>query len=204
MKSTGLIFGSSMVKALLDGTKTQTRRIIKPQPDFELSGRFPATHCSHHARPANSFDWKGHTIADVAFPAWCPYGVAGDRLWVRETWFDIRKWERETGLKSGVKEDVQYRADFPGDFRNVKWNPSIFMPRKFSRITLEITHVRVERLNSISEDAAMAEGITDTWLVSQHFSSDRIYGYKMLWESLHGEESWMSNPFVWVLEFHKL
>lgn len=166
MKERPILFSAPMVKAILSGTKTQTRRIVKPQ-------QFPLGTC-------------------VA----CPYGTVGDRLWVRETWLQ-------------VPAGIAFRADggdHYGAGGKLKWRPSIFMPRAASRITLEVTGVRVERLQGISEDDAEAEGVA----AEPHNGScvDRrcfVKAYASLWDSLNAKRSpWSSNPWVWVLSFRRI
>lgn len=146
MKERSIIFNSEMVQAILEGRKTQTRRVIKPQPKYTLD----------------------KSLSPVDIP--CPYGKPGDLLWVRETWQMLERWGTEFGgapyeydLYDGAipKEQsrnifIEYRADGYGDG---PWHPSIFMPRWASRIMLEVTGVRVERVKDISWDDALAEGI---------------------------------------------
>jgi hypothetical protein len=125
----------------------------------------------------------------------CKYGQPGDRLWVKETFW--------TG---GTKEETAYRADaeMPSSATKMgcKWKPSIFMPRKASRITLEIVNVRVERLQNITEEDANAEGIPSR--MSVQTLTPAVADYAALWESINGYGSWTMNPWVWVIEFKKL
>ncbi len=185
-----------MVKALLAGTKTQTRRVVKPQPEPMPGGgvRWPK---HGHSGP-------DEYLRDVAARMWCPYAQPGDRLWVRETFL----WTKpENCWPAGL----HYRADKPGvielNGNPLCWRPSIHMPRRASRITLEITAVRVERLQEISNDDAVAEGIT---LHPDHHGKPResLYGpvrtYRDLWEQINGPGSWDANPWVWVLQFRRL
>ncbi|TMJ17844.1 MAG: hypothetical protein E6G94_01230 [Alphaproteobacteria bacterium] len=197
-----------MVRAILEGRKTQTRRIIKPQPYedakwgtvWEPRGKKP------HSPSYSSRNVSWSPITEAFWDYYrnrggTPYGVAGDRLWVRETWFDVRRWERETGLRSGVKENAQYRADFdlPVESR-VKWKPSIHMPRWASRITLEITKVRVERLQDISESDARAEGVHGQDLPM----NGARFNYSLLWDSLYGKGAWEQNPWIWAVAFQPI
>lgn len=213
-----------MVKALQDGSKTQTRRIIKPQPD-EFKDDWPWT--SHDA---------GDGIRTGYKPMRCPYGVVGDRLWVRETHYRYGRWLKNGLTKTGRQKwkfkaldiaRVRYLDDPPPELavkRRAGWHkrPSIFMPRKLSRLTLELTGVRAERLQDISREDAISEGIA--WCDYQNtsgdkcercgarlFSDDReppwhspIIEYQILWDSLHGKGAWECNDWVWVLEFKKL
>lgn len=186
-------FTGPMVRAILEGQKTQTRRKIKPQPDYVNALGVPFY--------PDSFDKLKRRIhggpVDYRIN---PYGQAGDRLWVRETWdflalddgvFDIQDFIRKGGK-------VAYKADGGNPVDN--WIPSIHMPRRASRITLEIVSVRVERLQDISEADAKAEG------VDPYAPDDGRYaeGYHELWESINGQGSWELNPWVWVIEFKKL
>ena len=164
-----ILFSAPMVRAILAGTKTQTRRVVKLKPDYmETFLRLPNK------------------------VACCPYGQPGGRLWVRETFEDC---------ESALHSCVLYRAD--GGTPGTKWTPSIHMPRWASRITLEITGMRVERLQDISEADAMAEGVHYSLLEKIQAGQDRWarHAYKKLWESIHGPGSWDLNPWVWVVEF---
>ncbi len=197
MKQTGIIMSGDHPRKVLDGTKTQTRRVIVPQP--ELTAEFENT---------STFRWKGLSITKEALISVCPYGQVGDRLWVRETFC-----EHTTG-------GVIYRADeepCEGVYSYHKWKPSIFMPRWASRITLEITEVRVERLQEISDEDAIAEGIerhTDSgnnifWfeVASDYHGSTQsvtaIEAFGKLWDSLNAKRGypWSGNWWVWVISF---
>jgi hypothetical protein len=132
----------------------------------------------------------------------CPYGVAGDRLWVREAWKPDNKFKGGGIPRLGITfgEGVQWRAANPD--QTGPWKPSIHMPRWASRITLEITKVRVERLQDISEEDAKAEGVDyqECGRIGMPKRS-HIAGYASLWDSLHGKGAWELNPFVWVIDF---
>lgn len=186
MKERGMIFNGEMVRAILDGRKTQTRRPANPSTAnlLDLQEQYPH---------------KKYNIS-------CPFGVVGDRIWVRETWarYNIDQ----------DSHDMAYRATPPSDWpEEGRWRPSIHMPRWASRLMLEITGVRVERLNGISETDAEAEGIDMEALfdaqdcydcIADHNMTGRptaIGAFKYLWESIYGEENWQSNPWVWVIEF---
>ncbi|WP_109401435.1 ASCH domain-containing protein [Proteus terrae] len=187
MKERGIIFNAEMVRAILDGRKTQTRRVMNNQP-CTLSGETISVQQDDF-----NFRWAGDLHNDTSgwFP--CPLGKVGDRLWVRET------------FKTGVctESTIAYKATHkPSDleegwYEEIKWTPSIHMPRRYSRITLEITNVRVERLQDISEQDAIAEGITNISVLSK-------YIFSKLWESIYGFDSWSSNPWAWVIEFRKV
>jgi len=196
MKEHPIIFSTEMVKAILEGRKTQTRRVIKPQPYIiegaegkMLNGSSKSKECFLFIRMRDNFP----VIME------CPYGQVGSKLWVRETW----GW-------SGLNR-VEYKA-FPADgkdFRAVdRWRPSIHMFHAVSRITLEITDVRVEKLQEITDEDAKAEGVD----VDKVFSPDsghigKCYWTKFreLWNSIHKKEHrWEDNPWVWVISFKRL
>lgn len=210
-----ILFSEPMVRAILDGQKTQTRRVVKPQPpEFvrhsvapqELRGD-PKKH------PAPYFDaynggphWCWWDEYDRQGDGWikCPYGKLGDGLWVKET---FKPHSTFAHLKPSEIPDskIFYAADNSYAPSNTKWWPSLFMQRRFSRILLEIVSVRVERLNDCSEADALAEG-------SQHPSLVPIVGagwssrdmYARLWEHINGAGSWAANPWVWVVEFKRV
>lgn len=178
MKSRPILFSAPMVRALLAGSKTQTRRVFKGTTEFK--GPYNPAYLEMH---------KGHK----GWASICPYGQPGDRLWVRETFSD--DWV-------DLGHPVQYRADGEMDSEmwaaGVRWRPSIHMARKYCRIELEITGVRVERLNDISVEDCRAEGIEFRVEVPTRQQFQR------LWESINGEKSWADNPWVWVIEFKNL
>lgn len=203
----GMIFNAEMVRALLSGRKTQTRRIIKPQPEATLSGSLSGKWLS---RPLNGLLLP--KIEDIAIH--CPFGVVGDRIWVRETFqgplFDydlmdsyckdptpFEKPEFCVYKADGVPAPEFYDAD---DELHCCWRPSIHMPRWASRILLEITNVRVERLKSISDGDAIREGCSTADMKSGNCVADV---FARLWASIYGDESWNSNPWVWVIEFKR-
>lgn len=229
MKEHPILFSAPMVRAILDGTKTQTRRVVKPQPSFFGSMGNPNT-------PFKTLD------AGLHCQIRCPYGQPGDRLWVREAhWWFKDEHDPVTGYYPPklTADDVEYRAD--GDDRRKVWRPSIHMPRWASRITLEITGVRVERLQDISEADAKAEGCErlcedepgyvyreePDWKICHQCGGTRLYTsfgpnlgacldtdclecntylkrYRQLWESINGPGSWDANPWVWVVEFKRI
>ncbi|EQA9883748.1 MULTISPECIES: morphogenetic protein [Klebsiella pneumoniae complex] len=204
----GMIFNAEMVRALLSGRKTQTRRIIKPQPEATLSGSLSGKWLS---RPLNGLLLP--KIEDIAIHF--PFGVVGDRIWVRETFqgplFDydlmdsyckdptpFEKPEFCVYKADGVPAPEFYDAD---DELHCCWRPSIHMPRWASRILLEITNVRVERLKSISDGDAIREGCSTADMKSGDCVADV---FARLWASIYGDESWNSNPWVWVIEFKRI
>ncbi|WP_333907533.1 hypothetical protein [Delftia acidovorans] len=208
MRERPILFSGPMVRALLAGKKTQTRRVVKPQPDSTHSG-FPYWNVGgYRASWCRSAADGGPLVP--ANPLLCPYGQPGDRLWVRET---FGHFERNENFKPGC--EVFYRAD--GNCLELEpWRPSIHMPRWASRITLEITCVRVERLQDISEADARAEGIEcmagdpecgyRNYLdqTGQDWSLSPRESFQSLWESINGPASWSANPWVWPLDLRRL
>jgi hypothetical protein len=203
MKERPIIFSGPMVRAILDGRKTQTRRPIKPQPDNGNGIGWYKTD-GGHAHDFHYTDEEGDPTDSEIF---CPYGGPGDRLWVRETWTSLMFPSNYKDSKV-PKHFIHYRAD---DFHvGEKWKPSIHMPRWASRITLETTDVRVERVQEISKVAARAEGI-HSYLMSpefqgipSHLPGGTIGAFRHLWDSTNGKKpgmDWASNPWVWVIEF---
>lgn len=190
MRERGMIFNAEMVRAILYGRKTQTRRVMTPQPadDIRLAN-FPN---SEFIGWESSLKHKyGSTTAHI-----CPFGQPGDRIWVRETWarYNI---DQES-------HDMAYRATPPADWpEEGRWRPSIHMPRWASRITLEITGVRVERLNDISEEDARAEGVR-AGVCPGHEQIMHQVAFSELWKSIYGDESWQANPWVYVIEFKRV
>ena len=194
-KSRPILFSTEMVKAILDGRKkTQTRRIVKTPKDFgEMRDVFDDDYLNSHGFIAID------TSIGHGFKVRCPYGKVGDVLWVRETWRVDDYNSSETIYKADIPDEIL------SDIKGVaKWKPSIFMPRTASRITLEITNIRVERLQDITEVDAKAEGVQegDDWLDfclgQKHFAE--------LWDKINEKRgySWASNPFCWVLSFKRL
>ena len=211
MKERPILFSAPMVRAILADTKTQTRRAVKPQPPAFGENGGPLLRVVETTLPhGNGFDAQ-HAQDNPRYIGCCPYGQPGDRLWVREAFMHEPAdycWEASVSIPCRPAYTA-YRADVDGDSRGAGWKPSIHMPRKLSRINLEITAVRVERLQDISEADAMAEGVTAG---DGDFSGCYVCGpamsgttakecYGRLWESINGRESWDANPWVWVIEF---
>lgn len=218
MKERPILFQGAMVRAPLAGMKTQTRRAVKPQPwascciEEGMGGEPPFVYS------ALGGDGPGHDVHETRSPCRCPYGVPGDRLWVREAFMHEPAdycWEASVSIPSRPASTV-YRADFPDSKPGEGWKPSIHMPRKLSRITLEIISVRVERLQAISEADAIAEGIEERaaadadrcrWRIygtPDSYTSDPVHSYCSLWGEINGLESWNANPWVWVVEFKRV
>ncbi len=220
MKERGMIFNGEMVRAILDGRKTQTRRSMKPQPANDIArGTFPNT---------EAYGWVSsmkHKFGSTT-AHFCPFGQPGDRIWVRETFqgplFDFEQMESylDDNSKFEKPEFCQYAADGKPapeyydaeDNLHCGWRPSIHMPRWASRILLEITDVHVERLNSISEEEARSEGVARLregywknyqpgW--TQHQLSARG-SFATLWDSIYGSGEWDRNPWVWVITFKRI
>lgn len=225
MKERPILFSGPMVRALRDGTKTQTRRACKPQPIADA--RFVG---GHHLPATKRTPGQEISVEAPYVHIACPYGQPGDRLAVRETFYAWGHWTKRYSEKKrreewhfvdetmGTGKAYRYEADekLPRrkrELHEVGWwkRPAIFMPRAASRITLEITRVRVERLQDISEADAMAEGIVrqpdggyglaDT--THYHFTDPR-QSYFSLWEAINGDGSVEANPWVWAIEFRRL
>lgn len=217
MKERPILFSAPMVVALLAGTKTQTRRLVKPQPEGER-GLLRMRGMGGFAAP--------HVVAAVAAGGgFNPYGVPGDRLWVKETWRPVASIPRRLNHYGLRIESVQYAADRGLETRQVArgWKKPkaaktgnvspLFMPRWASRLTLEVTSVRVERLNAIAEAGAIAEGILRVglpkdrrplWQVGHEQHESAVAAYSALWESINGPGSWDANPWCWVIEFRRV
>lgn len=226
-----------MVRALIDGTKTQTRRLVKPQP---VTSGSPSLWAWHGAKAA-AFWTDG---ARIMLP-YCPYGVPGDRLWVKET-FRVDGWDEDgfvyvtygadgsSGVRDFGGDDIEtfiekqtrrlrraggkwmqrgqdgepIEANGTEDEcfislpegKHAPWIPSIFMPRWASRITSDLTDVRVQRLHDISEEDARAEGVEPF----DGTAAAAVYNYARLWNEINGEGAWALNPWVWALTFKRV
>lgn len=184
-----ILFSAPMVRAILAGTKTQTRRVAKGVVALHERTGEPLAH----------LDSTGPRIA-------CPFGKPGDRLWVRETFAHI--YRDNTQPEERRDDDVAYKADHQGldEYAYGTWKPSIHMPRWASRIDLLIIGVRVERLQDISIADAMAEGVVECNPSLRGLGScmEWRYAYEDLWTQINGPGSWDLNPWVWVVEFKRL
>ncbi|EPB1588683.1 hypothetical protein ACRIKX_004635 [Klebsiella pneumoniae] len=235
MKERGMIFNGEMVRAILDGRKTQTRRPIK----------WKQTRFTEIGEREDGSKWPWSEDAEHACDFWhpCPFGAVGDRIWVRETWqaihdycdenghVDERRYARSIPRHRGNYWHPVYEEAWGNESREDRefpWRPSIHMPRWASRILLEITDVRVERLNTISEEDAQREGVhTEVWdqtvVARNYVASDEFFqfwsddmphyvemnqlyrsSFRSLWDSIYGEESWKANGWVWVIEFRRV
>ncbi|PCB07738.1 hypothetical protein DZA08_04935 [Pseudomonas aeruginosa] len=204
-----ILFNDQMVRAILDGRKTVTRRVMKPQP--VLDGHFWTYGGAGWSDRINSLTpVAGHSLA-----ARCPYGQPGDRLWVREAWQGPLISDEEQAANQSWWKDMTkfqnpghcaYRASGddneyvdPDGYFHCKWKPSIHMPRWASRILLEITAVRVERLHDLSDPGALAEGVSHS---EMHSGDSLVDVFARLWKSIGGD--WDANPWVWVVEFKRV
>jgi hypothetical protein len=225
-----------MVRAILEGRKTVTRRPVKggqiPTEDTSVpAGERQRWSAIGQRDPRYGFCVFGSTEAACAKEleefAPCPYGRRGERLWVRETWYyDHFEVQRGPYLQPADMVDLDqareagdlvYAADglTPYEQEQPTWKPSIHMPRWASRILLEITGVRVERLQDISEEQALAEGVRPypdhaelgEWYHVEGietYSAEPSKSFELLWSSINGNESWSANPWVWVVEFKRV
>lgn len=208
MKQRPILFSTPMVQAILAGRKTQTRRVVKPPKEF-------------------IGDWFFQHVNFVRSRVNCPYGQTGDVLWVRETFakcigrIEITPSEVASAYEWTKDRFIVYKADskeethpkFP-KFGKKRWRPSIHMEKDFARIWLCITDVRVERLQDITEEDAMREGVLpigdkglgfyNDYLTNGFSCKNAVRSFESLWQSIHGEESWNNNPWVWVVEFKQI
>ncbi|WP_122559744.1 hypothetical protein [Pseudomonas viridiflava] len=235
IKERPILFSAPMVRAILSGQKTVTRRALNAQALKNIGYGVQLGEC--HELPS-----KGtlHPNSIVYYTDFCPYGQPGERLWVRETWSDVNLQGapgiayRADGDVRDLMEDAGFLDDDgafnyddprskPYQFacwsedllggKEGRWRPSIHIPRWASRILLEITAVRVERLQDISEDQARAEGVRlytdhaelgEWWHVDgiETYSADPRKSFELLWTSVRGD--WNSNPWVWVVQFKRV
>lgn len=215
-----------MVRAILEGRKTQTRRIVKPQPSYIID-----TQCRAYEPALEDKHGEMYPGPEVfgfynEEHGWkFPYGKPGDRLWVREPYYQKGHWDPVPGIRT--KQGRQkWRFVSQGDIRfdepkdepvrlgrhhhdpaTVAWHKRLarFMPRTASRITLEIVSVRVERLQAITEAAAIAEGCADSQMVDGvPMWTSAVEAYAELWDSINGAGAWDANPWVWVVEFKRV
>jgi hypothetical protein len=233
IKERPILFSGPMIRALLDGTKTQTRRVVKPlgaDHVFQFRGTTAAAGADE---PTGNWGWCG-SPGLVNKHIKCPYGKPGERLWVRETFYCDHAfypdgvsvdsmWREVDGNRVPIPLEEQradmlemmfYRADGEPEFEGAEgptpWRPSIHMPRWASRILLEITEVRVERLQDISEADAGAEGVlgwdykrsgVPRWDEPRSTNRDE---FRKLWQSINGPSAWDANPWVWAISFRRL
>jgi len=175
MKAKPILFQGDMIRAILDGRKTQTRRIVKDEPVLSMA-----------------------EIADKHCLFRCPYGQPGDLLWVREPWQAWSDFDRYAPRDIPRFSGINYLAD--GNKWDARKRHARFMVRWMSRIALEITDVRIERLQDISEKDARSEGVS----ICSGQAHDPHAAFSNLWDSIHGSGSWRENPLVWVIHFAAL
>lgn len=219
-----ILFSAPMVRAILDGTKTQTRRVVSPRNrnvEF-IGGRGQESDLTCWGWSFDGPDQHGYAVLErglderhngglLSIP--CPYGEPGDRLWVRETW--------RTEMIADGTEGVRFAADdafvpiaatasdaeawavaHDGGRHGAQWRPSIFMRRWASRIVLAVTDVRVQRLHDISEDDARAEGVQP--IPGYRAGREYVESYADLWDTINGQRApWSGNPWVWVVSFER-
>ncbi len=186
MKERGMIFNDEMVRAILGGNKTQTRRIVEEK-------------------------FYGRAVAAELLAKHCPYGQPGDRIWVRETYrvhgkaTDVATLVYRASVRNSWTEQThRVPVDVCNKPVSEKWTPSIHMPRWASRILLEITDVRVERLRDMSEADAKAEGASPAMYKITPPEAVYRVGFGDIWRGIYGQENWLSNPWVWVIEFKRI
>ncbi|MDL5478915.1 hypothetical protein QSI24_06820 [Klebsiella quasipneumoniae] len=231
MKERGMIFNGEMVRAILDCRKTQTRRPIK----------WKQTRFTEIGEREDGSKWPWSEDAEHACDFWhpCPFGAVGDRIWVRETWSDVNldgapavAYRADDEVYDLMENESLLDEDGAFNYQDTRvskyqfaawhsdlisgiegnWRPSIHMPRWASRILLEITNVRVERLNSMHDVDAMREGIQNLTTCSHSDfgipgvvnAQHPVRAFQLLWESIYGTDSWHANPWVWVIEFKRV
>lgn len=241
MRERPILFSGAMVRAIIDGRKTQTRRVIKAKRGWPIDfvGGGPVggpdwndPNCWGFEDPNTTIWWLLNSDGDGSQQIPSPYGQPGDRLWVREAWRVGRPHDKtppreilpnalekdkgvtvlyEAGGWRSVgpagREEPVYAADAPMPDWAGKRRPPMFMPRWACRLELEITGVRVERLNDCSAKDAIAEGaepLPPCQLISQICPEDYVAGYRKLWDGINGTGAWDANPWVWVVEFRRI
>ena len=220
-----ILLSTPLVRAVLSGEKTQTRRLVK-NTDEKTSRIYWAENIETVPRGKYT-GWVRECDAPLALPMSCPFGVPGDRLWVRETWYDDNALRKQEPTPTGPDKYIEYRASHNclaweagcpcrDDNGRRSWRPSLHMPRWASRLTLEITDVRVERVQQISERDANAEGVEELDGLLDEVelcrmakdiggcAEDARTWFAVLWDSIYGQKpgiAWRDNPWVWVIDF---
>jgi hypothetical protein len=205
VKERPILFNTPMVQAILSGQKTQTRRIVNKAPTTEINHRLIALD--------NGWNWQVDQQGivptmhrEIHNPMVCPFGQIGDRLWVRETFrlYDLDECPH-ADFPCGCPRNGTplYKASHDcGD--GEKWKPSIHMPRSACRLILEITNIRIERLNDITSEDAKAEGFdysTHPSAIQMGYAIGAKTNFRVTWEQIYGHNEWNKNPWVWVVEF---
>jgi hypothetical protein len=218
MKETGILFNAAMVRAILDGGKTMTRRVVKDIPrGFEFDGKYGHIKSPHpKANRFGAFIRRNNEFGGECDILPCPYGAPGDRLWVKEKWNACPVTETDEGFEAGdpykpipktkpANACLFYATEGDDDG---PWRPSIHMPRWASRITLEVTAVRVERVQDITEADARAEGVYPIVRPGLNGCEERYYyaAFRELWESINAKRGygWDVNPWCWVVAFRRI
>ncbi len=203
IKERPILFSGPMIRAILEGSKTQTRRVIKPQPESDINAVW--------------FDeaWQWATTDSRRQ---CPYGEPGDQLWVREKW-GITAAEHRCGFEIHqplkgcydiLRRDVQLSYHYAATDKHpdMRWRPSIHMPRSASRLLLEVTDVRAERVQDIREPDAVAEGCekVDDKTAAKFAVPGPLFRFSQLWDSINKKpgHSWRDNPWVWAVTFRRI
>lgn len=226
-KERPILFSTDMVNAILGGHKTQTRRVIKPQPTEHWMKNV------YYHQPSGEQYENGEQLFWLSDGEYgevkCPYGRPGDKLWVRETWAKYC-YADEFGVTHYDQDMIFYKADGTPDLtivdadgfeeqdQNIKWKPSIHMPKDASRIKLLVKNIKVERLQDISKQDAVAEGIEEvptpvdglrSWknYLGPTSYTNPVTSFQSLWDSINGKKetfSWEGNPWVWVVGFENI
>ncbi|ERX41067.1 TPA: hypothetical protein NKN97_003005 [Pseudomonas aeruginosa] len=232
MKERPILFTGPMVRAIIEGRKTVTRRVMKYQPHEDASvtvGNYNVTVVDRHGEQQPGPEAFGAWWSDGERGCICPHGQPGDQLWVRETWTDVNMCGAPA-LAYRADEDIRDLMEEPGflddrgafnyddprvkpypfacwyaELDQARWRPSIHMPRWASRILLEVTAVRVERLQDISEEQARAEGYpAERECETGGSGLDAWLWFRSLWGEINGPEAFTANPWVWVIEFKRV
>lgn len=207
-KERGILFSAPMVRAVLAGTKTQTRRAMSLQPSEDTTvhvERFHQTVIDRRGEEQPGPEIFGAWWHDGESGLRCPYGQPGDRLWVREAWRTVAGADDIPPRNlMNVESFTHYEADAAKPLHVGKLRPSMFMPRWASRITLEITDVRVDRLQDISDEDLAAEGIQELIDAGVDHDGTPRDTYRTLWDALNGCGSWAANPWVWAVSFRRV
>ena len=213
MKERPILFSTSMVKAILEGRKTQTRRVMRRQPDAverfkrgmetsDTDAKYAVLRCYNN--PKSFKNCNSGWLADATYKTPFSEFNVGDKLWVRETWrkYDCDECPCYEYCNCPPHGTFLYYADCLDD--ESKWKPSIHMPRSACRLILEIANIRVERLNDISSDDAKAEGFdysTHPSAIEMGYAIGAKTNFRFAWEQIYGQNEWNKNPWVWVIEF---